>query len=154
MYRNGDNDIQAGLRIRFYERPPHPCFPQVCTGKSHLIDIGTRLEPLIKPSDHLAGDVVRFGTVDQVSAEVKDAASALRTAHNRAQLATQEVQVALELADAERVRFDLGDSTLFTVNLRELAAVEAELREISAINDFLRALTVYERATAGMLRNP
>ena len=42
-----------------------------------------------------------------------------------------EVQVALELADAERERFRLGDSNLFTVNLREQAAVDAELREVS-----------------------
>lgn len=91
---------------------------------------------------------------DQITAEVRDAASALRVAHQRALLAAQEVRVALDLADAERVRFDLGDSTLFTVNLREQAAVDAELREIAAINDYLQALTIYEQVTAQMFRQP
>jgi outer membrane protein TolC len=85
---------------------------------------------------------------DQVQAEVLDAASAVRAAHNRALLAKNEVRVALDLADAERDRFRLGDSTLFTVNLREQAAVDAELREVAAVNDYLRALTAYEQATA------
>jgi outer membrane protein TolC len=88
---------------------------------------------------------------DQVQAEVRDAASAVRAAHNRTLLATEEKKVAEELADAERERFRLGDSTLFTVNLREQAAVDAELRQLQAANDYLRALTVYEQVTARLL---
>ena len=59
-----------------------------------------------------------------------------------------------DLADAERERFRLGDSTLFTVNLREQAAVDAELRSVSAVNDYLRALTAYEQVTARALATP
>ena len=88
---------------------------------------------------------------DQVSAEVRDAASAVRAAHQRAQLATNEVTVALDLAEAERERFRLGDSTLFVVNLREQAAVDAELRQVSANLDYMRALTIYEQVTAKLL---
>lgn len=91
---------------------------------------------------------------DQVEAEVRDAASAVRNAHSRAVLIRQEVDVALDLADAERERFRLGDSTLFTVNLREQAAVDAELRSVSAVNDYLRALTAYEQVTARALATP
>ena len=72
-------------------------------------------------------------------------------AHERAQLAASEVTVALDLADAERERFRLGDSTLFTVNLREQAAVDAELRLVAANLDYMRALTVYEQVTAKLL---
>lgn len=88
---------------------------------------------------------------DQVSAEVRDAASAVRAAHERALLAASEVTVALDLAEAERERFRLGDSTLFTVNLREQAAVDAELRLVAANLDYIRALTVYEQVTAKLL---
>lgn len=88
---------------------------------------------------------------DQVSAEVRDAASAVRAAHERALLAASEVTVALDLADAERERFRLGDSTLFLVNLREQAAVDAELRLVAANLDYMRALTVYEQVTAKLL---
>jgi cobalt-zinc-cadmium efflux system outer membrane protein len=88
---------------------------------------------------------------DQVEAEILDAASAVRAAHQRAILTKDEVRVALDLAEAERERFRLGDSTLFTVNLREQAAADAELREVAAVNDYLRAMTVYEQATARLL---
>ncbi len=88
---------------------------------------------------------------DQVTAEVRDAASAVRAAHERTLLAAREVTVALDLADAERERFRLGDSTLFVVNLREQAAVDAELRLVAANLDYLRALTIYEQVTAKLL---
>ena len=88
---------------------------------------------------------------DQVSAEVTDAASAVRAAHERAILAAREVTVALDLAEAERERFRLGDSTLFLVNLREQAAVDAELRLVAANLDHIRALTGYEQVTAKLL---
>jgi len=88
---------------------------------------------------------------DQVTAEVRDAASAVRAAHERTLLAAREVSVALDLADAERERFRLGDSTLFVVNLREQAAVDAELRQVSANLDYLRATTIYEQVTAKLL---
>ncbi len=88
---------------------------------------------------------------DQVTAEVRDAASAVRAAHERTLLAAREVTVALDLADAERERFRLGDSTLFVVNLREQAAVDAELRQVGANLDYLRALTIYEQVTAKLL---
>ncbi len=88
---------------------------------------------------------------DQVTAEVRDAASAVRAGHARTLLAAREVIVALDLADAERERFRLGDSTLFVVNLREQAAVDAELRQVAANLDYLRALAFYEQATARLL---
>ena len=91
---------------------------------------------------------------DQVETEIRDAASAVRAAHDRALLAKEEVSVALDLADAEREKFRLGDSNLFTVNLREQAAVDAELRDVGAVNDYLRAMTVYEQATARQLTQP
>ena len=63
---------------------------------------------------------------DQVTAEVRDAASAVRAAHERTLLAAREVTVALDLADAE-------------------------LRQVGANLDYLRALTIYEQVTAKLL---
>ena len=91
---------------------------------------------------------------DQVATEIRDAAAAVRAAHERSELAQNEVEVALELASAERDRFDLGDSNLFTVNLREQAAVDAELRRVAASLDYQRALAFYEQATAELLVGP
>lgn len=89
---------------------------------------------------------------DQVTAEVRDAYSALRAAYQRAQVLKQEVQVARELEEAERVRFQLGDGTLFLVNLREQATFDTVVREVTAVNEYFRALALYEFAIAEALR--
>lgn len=85
---------------------------------------------------------------DQVVAEVRDAYSALVAASQRAKLLRQEVEVAMELERAERQKFQLGDGTLFLVNLREQATFDTAIREVSAINDYFRALALYEFAIA------
>lgn len=135
--RRGPNEVKAFVRFEL------PFQRRAATGK--LEAAKAKLSQLAQRE--------RFAR-DQVTAEVRDAASAVRAAHERATLATQEVRVALDLADAERERFRLGDSNLFTVNLREQAAVDAELREVSAVNDYLRAQTLYEQVTARLLANP
>jgi outer membrane protein TolC len=85
---------------------------------------------------------------DQVTAEVRDAYSALLAAFQRARLLRQEVEVAQELERAERQKFQLGDGTLFLVNLREQATFDTAVREVSAVNDYFRALALYEFAIA------
>lgn len=89
---------------------------------------------------------------DQVIAEVRDAYSALRAAYQRAQVLKQEVQVARELEEAERVRFQLGDGTLFLVNLREQSTFDTVIREVTAVNEYFRALALYEFAIAEALK--
>lgn len=88
---------------------------------------------------------------EQVVAEVQDAISAVQTSYRRARLIAEEVKVARQLEDAERSRFDLGDGTLFLVNLREQSTFDAAVREVSAQADFFRATAVYELAIAEAL---
>jgi outer membrane protein TolC len=88
---------------------------------------------------------------DTVTAEVRDAYSALITAYQRAQVLTQELEVTRQLEEAERVRFNLGDGNLFLVNLREQAAFDTEIRQVSAMNEYFRALALYEYAIAEAL---
>jgi outer membrane protein TolC len=83
---------------------------------------------------------------DQVQAEVQDAASALQTAFERTRVADDEVTVSRELEDAERTRFELGEGTLFQLNLREMATLESAQREIAAKADYHRALAGYKAA--------
>lgn len=81
---------------------------------------------------------------DQVVAEVRDAYSALLAAYRRAQVLREEVDIARQLETAERVRFELGEGTLFLVNLREQSTFDTELREVSALSDYFRSLALYE----------
>lgn len=88
---------------------------------------------------------------DRVTADVRDAASALRAAYNAVDVIGQEVEAARKLEDAERARFDLGDSTQFMVNLRELATADAAFRHIKALADYQKARGDYDSATSRIL---
>lgn len=85
---------------------------------------------------------------DRIRVEVDDALSAWRRSAERVAAARAEKGVAQELARLERTRFELGEGTLFLVNLREQAAFEAELRDREARADLQKAV-VQHRAAIG-----
>lgn len=88
---------------------------------------------------------------DRVRADVQDAASALRAAFASVEIVRQELTVARELESLERDRFQLGDSTQFLVNLRELNTADAAFREIKSLADYQKALAEFEAASGRLL---
>ena len=89
---------------------------------------------------------------EQVSVEVRDAISAVRAAFEGANVLEAEVLATRQVEDAERLRYDLGESTLFVLNQRELQTADAQVREVSALADYYRALALYELAVAQALK--
>jgi outer membrane protein, heavy metal efflux system len=85
---------------------------------------------------------------DRVVTEVRNAAVSVTTARTRVGLAARELALAERLARAELDRFQLGDSTLLIVNLREQASAEAALRHVDALADYHKAVAAY-RAILG-----
>lgn len=85
---------------------------------------------------------------DAVEVTVRDAASALNLALQRLELARAEYDLARRLASAELERFELGDSTLFIVNQREMAAAAAQFAVVDALTDCHKATAAYRAATA------
>ncbi len=83
---------------------------------------------------------------EQITAEVRDASSAVRAAFERSSLATEELAVTRQVEDAERLRFELGDSTLFFLNQREQSTAEAAVREANTLADYFRSIAIYELA--------
>jgi len=90
-------------------------------------------------ADKVAADAIYVR--DQLAAEVRSLAAALDAAEARLALAEQAVEVAAALTAAEESRFELGDSDLLIVNLREqslgmsrkaLAEVRAEVLALRA----------------------
>jgi outer membrane protein TolC len=88
---------------------------------------------------------------DQVRADVQDARSAVTAAFDVLDVVRGEVDVARELERLERDRFDLGDSTQFLVNLRELSTADAAMREARALADAQKALARLAAATGRLL---
>lgn len=76
---------------------------------------------------------------DRVAMELGDASSAVKAAADRVIFTRREVEVAARLEHGERTRFELGDSTLLFVNLREQGTAEARLREIDALTEYQKA---------------
>jgi outer membrane protein TolC len=83
---------------------------------------------------------------DRVVADVRDAATQLRAALDRVEIARREVEVALQVEQAERERFRQGDSNIFLVNQREQATAEARNRQVDVATDWLRARAAFRAA--------
>lgn len=88
---------------------------------------------------------------DQIIAEVRDAASAVRASYERSAVLHEELKATRQVEEAERLRYELGDSTLFVLNQREQATAEAALREATALADYFRSYAAYELSIAKAL---
>jgi len=85
---------------------------------------------------------------ERIRADVQDALNALEIAKARVDVVSKEVAAARDLARGESKRFDLGDSNLIFVNLREQNAADAEVREIEALQDYQKAFIAFEATLA------
>lgn len=86
---------------------------------------------------------------DKISVEVRDAAAGADAAAQRLELARRELALAKQLEVAERKRFDMGDSTLLFVNLREQTTFEAGTRELDTLLEHQKALAAYTAVIGG-----
>ena len=89
---------------------------------------------------------------DQIQVDVRDAVSAVRRFFEGVQVLRAEVDATKRVEDAERQRYQLGESTLFVLNQRELQTGDAQVREVAALADYHRAMALYELAIASRLR--
>lgn len=85
---------------------------------------------------------------DKVEAEIRVAHAAVVAASEVVVLARQQRIAAERMAAAERRRFELGETDLLSVNLRELSAAKAWSDEIEARANFQRARADYRTAAA------
>lgn len=88
-------------------------------------------------------------TKDKIKNEVRDAAAGSDAAAQRLGLARRELDLARQLERAERQRFDMGDSTILFVNLREQTTFDAATREIDALLEHHKALAQYRAVVGG-----
>jgi len=85
---------------------------------------------------------------NRIAADVQDVFSALSAARQRVTLSGQQQQAARQLEQGERERFELGESTVLFVNLREIAHGDAALMAAEATSTFLKANADYQAALA------
>ena len=85
-------------------------------------------------------------TADKINTEVTAVYAALGAAYQQIKRAHESVELADRLAEIERRKFELGESDLLLVNLREQQAPEAQSTEVDAMFDYFTARADY-RAT-------
>ncbi|MFM9962262.1 MAG: TolC family protein [Planctomycetaceae bacterium] len=87
-------------------------------------------------------------TQEKIIAEVQSASAALNAAYQQLEQAHQSLDLARQMEAAERRKFDLGDSNLLLVNLREQATADAAATEVEARLNFFDAKADYRAALA------
>lgn len=92
---------------------------------------------------------------DKIMTEVQDSISEVIASAKRVDVIKNEVELARKLEVLERDRFNLGDSNLLFVNIREQTSAEAAVREIKALFDHHVSVAHYQAAVAASLHiNP
>jgi outer membrane protein TolC len=87
-------------------------------------------------------------TENKIVIEIQSASAALNAAYQRLEKARESGRLAEYMADVERRRFDLGESDLLSVVLREQSAIEAAEAEIDALLEYFTAAADYDAALA------
>ena len=87
-------------------------------------------------------------TEDKIRAEIQSAYAALSAAFERLAKARESKRLAEYMAGVERRKFDLGQSDLLSVVLREQYAIEAAESEVDALLEFFSAKADYDAAMA------
>ncbi|MCX7088050.1 MAG: TolC family protein [Methylococcales bacterium] len=80
---------------------------------------------------------------NRIAADIQDALSRLAAARQRLTLIKKQQKAAEELEKGERERFDLGESNILFVNMRELATGDAAIMAIEASSNLFKAHADY-----------
>lgn len=123
------NELYVGLNVNI------PLQRRVASGRAQVA--GANLQRL---------NSERVLQEDRIAAEVKDILSALSAARQRRTLTLLQQSAAQKLGEGERTRFELGDSTLLFVNLRELANGDAALQAAEAASNLFKGYADYQAA--------
>jgi outer membrane protein TolC len=90
-------------------------------------------------------------TEQKIEAEVQAARTALAAEFAALQQARESYSLAVQMEEAERKKFDQGDSDLLLVNLREEAAADAQNFVVDASANYFIAVAQLHAAIAGEL---
>jgi len=87
-------------------------------------------------------------TQDKIVTDVQQVYAALLATYDRISKAHESLKLTRAMEQAERRKFDLGDSNLLLVNLREVATADAKKSVLQAMLDYYQAQTDYRAALA------
>ncbi len=92
---------------------------------------------------------VKIGfTQDKITTDVQQVYAALLATYDRIAKARENLELARTMEQAERRKFDLGDSNLLLVNLREVSTADAAKSVLQAMLDYYQSQADYRAALA------
>ncbi len=123
--------------------------PTIKAGVELVIPLGTRTfdgrrQAAVLKLDQI--DLDKVQTLQAILIQVQDAASEVEATAQRLLQAREIYEQSLKLEEAERLRFELGDSTLFLVNIRERSTVEAALGVLALGHEHAQASLLLDAA--------
>lgn len=89
-------------------------------------------------------DLDQVEMVRRILLQIQDAAQEVEAVTDRLERALDVYRLARKLEEAERLKFEFGDSSLFLVNTRERSAVEAALEVLELRNELAQAQLLLE----------
>lgn len=87
-------------------------------------------------------------TADKITTDVQAVYAALVAAYQQIERAHESAELADRLAEIERRKFELGETDLLSVNLREQQAAEAQSTEVDAMYEYFAARADYRAILA------
>jgi len=87
-------------------------------------------------------------TQDKITTEIQQVYAALLAAYDRIDKAKESLRLTRTMEQAERRKFDLGDSNLLLVNLREQATADTAQSVLQAMLDYYLAQADYQASMA------
>jgi outer membrane protein TolC len=110
-----------------------------------------RLQTIDAELERLSNDA-KFAR-ERIVAEIRDAWSATKAAHEQIGQTSRNVELAVQLEQAEAKRLEQGATDLLALQIREQATFDGRLLEVDAQAEYFRAQADYEAATATKLLN-
>lgn len=108
-----------------------------------------RLQTIDAELERLSNDA-KFAR-ERIVAEIRDAWSATKAAHEQIGQTARNVELATQLEQAEAKRLEQGATDLLALQIREQATFDGRLLEVDAQAEYFRAQADYEAATATKL---
>lgn len=153
------NELMPGVNLYVYAsqdvgaQPPTKNLKFLTLESSLLVDVPIQRRYARGRIQSVQGEISklrqRIGfTRDTISAEVQDTISALAINYEQVELFRQSYEVNRALEESERRKYELGNSNILLVNLREQASADSEALVVDAEAEYQRSWADYRAALA------
>jgi outer membrane protein TolC len=154
------NELLPGVNLYLYAsqdvgaQPPSKNLKYLTLESSLLVDVPIQRRYAKGKIRSVEGEISQLRqqigfTRDTITAEVQDSISQLATSYEQVELFNQSLTINEALEQSERRKYELGNSNILVVNLREQATADAEALVVDAEAEYHRAWADY-RATLAL----